>query len=171
MKANILKSSTVLKQLKPDEDISECTTIVQQSKDFIVKLDVERVKYLDGQTKQQDDRVFSHITVPKKSLDTMIDSCKLKFSVDFANVDDGELTMLSDNISSIPEEFNNVNRLHLEFVEKCAPNYPNKETLFTEYDTNLKDIQKKKSDYESGIVKEMQIRELTRNKSKISRMK
>ena len=164
LKANILKSSTVLTQLKPDEDITECTNLVQQSKDFLAKLDGERVKFIDGQAKKQDDQVFSHITVLKKSLDTMIESCKLKFTVDFADVDDGELTMLSDNISSIREEFNNLNRLYFQFVEKCPVNFPNKETLLTEYDTNLKDIETKKTNYESGIIKEMQRRELTRNK-------
>ena len=164
LKANILKSSTILKQLKPDEDTTECTTLIQKSKDFLAKLDVERLKFVDGQTKQQDDRVFSHISVLKSSLDTMIATCKLKLKVDLAKVDDGELTMLSDNISSIRDEYSNVNRLYFEFVEKCPHNYPDKEDLFPAYDTSLKDLEKKKTDYEAGIIKEMQRRELTRNK-------
>ena len=164
LKANILKSSTKLKYLKENEDVSEYTSLVKQGKDLLTMLETCRVNLLDEQTKKQDDQVFSHITALKASLDLALKSYNVKFTVDWSLVEDWELIMFSDNIACIRDDFNDLSKLYFEFIEKCPPHFPDKDALFTEYSTNMKVTERKKTEYELAVIKEMQRRELTRNK-------
>ena len=84
--------------------------------------------------------------------------------MDLSSVSDGELTLLSDYLSSVREEFNDLNKRYFEFIERCPHNYPQKNELFKQYDKSIKETETKKSEYESNVIKEMQNWELTRNK-------
>ena len=164
LKASITKSKTMLHRLKPDEDIAVYDAAVQSSKTFITELEAKRKALIDVQTKTQDDQVFSHISALKSSLDLMMKTCVSKYTVKLSTLNDGETILLSDNMSSIRDEHNSLCKLYHEFVEKCPFNYPNRAVLLKTYETSMKNVEMKKTNYESGIMKEMQDRELTRNK-------
>ena len=164
LKANILKSTTKLKYLKSDEDVTEYADLVQQAKDFLLKMEKLRKEFIVKETKQRDDTTFKHINVLKNSLDSTVSSCKIQFTVDLNTLDDGELILVNDNMANIREKFNDLRKLYFEFIEKCPHNYPQKDVLFSNYDTEMKNTEKLKTDYESDITKEMHKRELTRNK-------
>ena len=65
---------------KSDEDITEYTTLVQDCKDFLTKLDDGRTQFVDNETKKHDVQVFSQTNALKASLDLAIESCKTKFT-------------------------------------------------------------------------------------------
>ena len=82
LKANIIKSKTVLKRLKPDEDITEFEQAIQNSKTFITELDVKRTGFVDGEVMKQNNKVFSHVSALKLLLGAMFQTCVSKFTVD-----------------------------------------------------------------------------------------
>ena len=164
LKSNITKSKTVLQRLKPDEDIREYDTAVQESRTFLTELETKRLTFIDNQVKKDDEKTTSHMSALKSSLDVMIKTCNIKYTMKLSDLSDGETILLSDNMSSVREEHNDLIKLYHEFVEKCPTNYTNRMKLLTDYHSTMNDIETKKNEYEQGIMKEMQERELTRNK-------
>ena len=158
LKSNITKSKTVLQRLKADEDITVYDTVVQESRQVLTQLETRRNTFIDDQTKKEDEKTTSHVSALKSSLDVMIKTCNTKYTTKLSDLSDGETILLSDNMSSVREEHNDLIKLYHEFVEKCPPNFNDRIELLKVYHATMKDIETKKSEYELGIMKEMQER-------------
>ena len=165
LKADIQKSVSKLEYLnKEPGKVAEFKVLVDRGKKFITTIDTRKQKVTEELSKNNDEETFSRVRILHSSLELAFKRCVAKVSVDCKSVADGELIMLSDNISGIRDEFIDLNKLYFDFVEKCPSNFPDRDVLFLEYKNKMKDTEEKKIEYEAAIMKEMHERELTRNK-------
>ena len=67
----------------------------------------------------------------KSSVDQAFDRCNDKYTIDLDKVQDGQLLLASDSLSDIRIEFNDLNKLYFEFVEKCPTSFPDRRQQLT----------------------------------------
>ena len=164
LKADIQKSVSKLKYIDDTADVAEYTSLVDNAKKLITLIDTEKTTRHNEKLKNQQEEVFSRIRILASSVELAFKRCLTKFTVELKTIEDGELIMLSDNVTAARDEFNDLNKLYFEFVEKCPMDFPDRDKLFTEYAKQMTATEEKKIEYEALIMKEMQDRELTRNK-------
>ena len=164
LKADIQKSVSKLKYIDDSADVTEYTSLVEKAKELITKIDTEKTTRHTKKCKNQQEEVFSRIRILASSLDLAFKRCWTKFTIELKTIEDGQLIMLSDNVTAARDEFNDLNKLYFEFVEKCPMDFPDRDKLFENYEKDMTRTEEKKIEYEALLMKEMQDRELTRNK-------
>ena len=165
LKAEMQKCVSKLEYLnKEPEKVAEYKLLIEAGKTHIKAVDERRESIREEQNKNNDEETFSRVHVLKSSLELTFKRCDVKLSVDLKKSQDGELIMLSDNISNVREEVNDLSKTYLEFVEKCPVNFPERDEVFQTFKKMMTEIEEMRTNYEVSVMKEMQDRELTRNK-------
>ena len=164
LKAEIQRSISKLTFLNKEYDVNTYKELVVKGKSCINDIDQAKQVIINDQSKTNSEDTLSRVLMLKSSVDLAFDRCNDKYTIDLDKVQDGQLLLASDSLSDIRIEFNDLNKLYFEFVEKCPTSFPDRNKVFAEYKTMMTKTEKARCKYESSVVEQMQKRELTRNK-------
>ena len=101
LKADIQKAVSKLEYIDKSSETGDYKTLVDNAKKLITSIDSRKNNIHTKKCKNQQEEVFSRVRILASSVDLAFNRCKNKFTIKLNTIEDGQLIMLSDNITAL----------------------------------------------------------------------